>query len=96
LANWGWTIYNELHDRKVDAINKPHKPLPSGQVDHYNVTLLFFFLMISEMGVDKSVEPYLYRLLNLERQYSTKKKQINKNQVNLVNNGLIRKSRGLA
>jgi len=45
LANWGWTIYNELHDRKVDAINKPYKHLPSGQVDHYNVTLLFFFLI---------------------------------------------------
>jgi geranylgeranylglycerol-phosphate geranylgeranyltransferase len=40
FGNEGWTIYNELHDVEVDRVNKPWKPLPSGQVDEATVLSL--------------------------------------------------------
>lgn len=46
-ANWAWNLYNELHDKKVDAINKPSKPFPSGQVDKHIVSVLFSALLLT-------------------------------------------------
>ena len=40
LGNLGWTMMNEFKDAKVDAVNKPWKPIPSRQVDKYNVLFL--------------------------------------------------------
>jgi len=33
LGNMGWTIMNEVVDVEVDRVNKPWKPLPSGQAN---------------------------------------------------------------
>jgi geranylgeranylglycerol-phosphate geranylgeranyltransferase len=33
LGNLGWTVMNEVVDVEVDKVNKPWKPLPSGQAD---------------------------------------------------------------
>jgi len=46
FGNEGWTIYNELHDKEVDKVNKPWKPLPSGQVDETTV----FSLVVACLG----------------------------------------------
>jgi len=37
LGNAGWTLLNEYFDAEVDAINKPHKPIPSGSVEAIDV-----------------------------------------------------------
>lgn len=37
LGNWGWNLINELWDKDADRINKPWKPVPSGQVSEQNV-----------------------------------------------------------
>jgi len=47
FGNEGWTIYNELHDKEVDRVNKPWKPLPSGQVDELTV----FSLVVACLSV---------------------------------------------
>ena len=47
FGNEGWTIYNELHDKEVDRVNKPWKPLPSGQVDETTV----FSLVVACLSV---------------------------------------------
>jgi len=44
-VNWAWTLYNELMDRKLDRVNKPGKPLPSGQVNSLRVYEMMAFLL---------------------------------------------------
>lgn len=44
-ANWGWNLINELFDKTADSVNKPWKPIPSGQVMEDNVAGLAFTLI---------------------------------------------------
>lgn len=46
LVNWSWTLWNEYCDMEVDRVNKPWKPLPSGEVTKKNVWTLAFFLFL--------------------------------------------------
>lgn len=44
-GNLGWTLANEYMDVDTDAINKPEKPLPSGEVDQIDVARLMGVLI---------------------------------------------------
>lgn len=48
-GNLGWTLQNEIWDEDVDAIKKPSKPLPSGEVTFDNVASLSFFMFLASI-----------------------------------------------
>lgn len=57
FGNSAWNMYNEYHDRDVDAISKPRKPFPSKLVDEKVVHLLItLFLGISYLLIILLVE----------------------------------------
>ena len=43
----GYNTFNAIYDEGIDAINKPHRPLPRGLINKkeaMNISLVFFFI----------------------------------------------------
>lgn len=52
LGNWGWNLINEVYDKEADSVNKPHKPVPSGQVSERNILGLAANLILTSFIIN--------------------------------------------
>lgn len=52
LGNWGWNLVNEVSDKAADSVNKPFKPVPSGQVSETDVLGLACSLILTSFLIN--------------------------------------------
>lgn len=50
FGNVAFNILNEIVDKDVDAVNKPWKPLPSGEVSENTAWFLFYLFALASFG----------------------------------------------
>jgi len=51
FANYTSNVINQIYDREIDRINKPHRPIPSGEITVDEASSLAIFLTILTIGM---------------------------------------------